>query len=99
MTIQISKIQLRRGLEQDLPGAMQANGLDIAEVAFTTDTNRLFIGTDPSTSSLVSAVHTVRNVSGGGLPYNNVEILTEFSPTNQLIFDSEARNIKSAFLV
>lgn len=37
---QISKIQLRRGLESDLPAA----DLDDGELGFTTDTGRLFIG-------------------------------------------------------
>ncbi|CAM6054951.1 unnamed protein product [Sphagnum tenellum] len=95
-TTQISKIQLRRGLQADLPGANTV-GLDIGEVAFTTDTNRLFIGTDPSTSSSVDLIHNAN--TPGGFPFSNVEILTEFSPANQTIFNNEARNIIGAFIV
>lgn len=99
MTIQISKIQLRRGLQSDLPGATTP-GLDVGEIAYTTDTNRLFIGTDPGpsgTSAIINRIHTAQNP--GGFPYDNVEILTEFSPANQIVFDTEARNITSAFLI
>lgn len=93
MNINISKIQLRRGIEN----AITLNLLDVGEVAFTTDTNRLFVGVDPSQSNAVSIVHNAQNP--GGFPFNNVEILTEFSPTNQQIFDNAARNINTAFIV
>jgi len=98
MTIQISKIQLRRGPEADLPGA-SAFGLDVGELAFTTDTNRVFIGTDPSTSVLVNGIHGAQNYETNGFPFSNVEVLTEFSPQNQIIFDAQARNITTAFIV
>lgn len=54
---QISKIQLRRGLESDLPAA----DLDDGELGFTTDTGRLFIGQlSPSgTGVLLSQADTV----------------------------------------
>jgi len=98
MITQISKIQFRRGLQSDLP-ISNTTGLDVGEVAFTTDTNRVFIGTDPSTSNSVTQIHNTQNISSGGFPYSNVEILTEFSPANQTIFDNEARNITTAFIV
>lgn len=95
---QISKIQLRRGLQSDLPG-LNGNGLDVAEPAFTTDTGRLFIGSDPSNTPLINLVHGYQNQAGGGFPYGNIEVLTEFSPVNQTIFDNAAKNITTGFLV
>jgi hypothetical protein len=65
--IQISKIQLRRGKQHEL----DVNALDTGELGFTTDTGRLFIGTDPDEHGLWSD----RTI----LPYDNVEILTESS--------------------
>ena len=76
---QISKIQVRRGAESDLPGApisqspiAFSKGLDIGEMALTTDTNRVFIGADPAIGNA--------NYDRVSFPYQNVEILTETSP-------------------
>lgn len=65
--IQISKIQLRRGKQQQL----DVNSLDTGEMGFATDTGRLFIGTDPNEYGLWSG----RTL----LPYDNIEVLTEAS--------------------
>jgi hypothetical protein len=65
--IQISKIQLRRGKQHEL----DVGSLDTGELAFTTDTGRLFVGTDPEESGLWSD----RTI----LPFDNIEVLTETS--------------------
>lgn len=76
--IQISKIQLRRGPQTELPGAPTslspltfADGLDSAEMGFTTDTGRLFIGHEPSVGHA--------NYQRATFPYQNIEVLTENS--------------------
>ncbi len=60
--VDITKIRLLRGLSSDLP-----SHLDDAELAFTTDDGRLFVGYsgDPEIASR------------GTYPYSNLEILTE----------------------
>lgn len=96
--IQISKIQLRRGPEEDLPGAPSSvnpiilkPGLDIAEMAFSTDTQRIFIGTNPAQGN--------PNFERTSFPYQNIEVLTEFSTTaNQNIYDDQTRDVQSAFI-
>lgn len=57
-----TKIQIRRGLEADLPA------LSVGELGFTTDTHLLYIGT--STGNVL-----VQGGGGGGLilPYGNIE--------------------------
>lgn len=77
---QVTKIQMRQGIASTLPGApitlvplTFATGLDIGEIGFTTDTNRLFIG---SSSAIGHQVNYQRTV----FPYQNIEILTESSP-------------------
>ena len=66
MTItQITRIQHRRGNESDLP-----QSLGDAELGFTTDTGRLFIGAEYHPIAGQRAV----------FPYKNIEILTEYSP-------------------
>jgi hypothetical protein len=77
MTIQqISKIQLRRGPEIDLPGYPSntipldfTEGLAAGELAFAVDTGRLFIGSDPAQGSV--------NYKRIEFPYRNIEVLTE----------------------
>lgn len=76
--IQISKIILRKGASADLPGAPTSlspltfpKGLDAAELAFTTDTGRLYLGQD---TTVGSPQHN--RVS---YPYRNIEVLTENS--------------------
>ena len=79
MTVQLSKIQLRRGTASDLPGApitlsplVFAAGLDDGELGFTTDTGRLFIGQNSPTNGMVNYQRTT-------FPYQNIEVLTENS--------------------
>lgn len=76
--VQISRIQVRRGPEADLPGAPTdfevprfSPGLAIGELALTTDTGRLFIGHQPG---LGQPGHNRIT-----FPYQNTEILTENS--------------------
>ena len=75
---QISKIKLRRGPEQDLPGKPISldppkfePGLEDAEIAFTVDSGRLFIGHSPNQSQ--------PNYKRTEFPFQNIEILTEAS--------------------
>lgn len=74
--IQISKIILRKGLSEELPGAPSSlspltytPGLDVAELAFSTDEGRLFIGHSPEAGNV--------NFDRVDFPYRNVEVLTE----------------------
>jgi hypothetical protein len=76
---QISKMQLRRGLASDLPGAPVtlsplafAAGLDDGEMGFTTDQGRLFIGQNSPTNGSPNYQRTA-------YPYQNIEVLTENS--------------------
>jgi hypothetical protein len=85
MIVIVSKVQVRRGLEIELPGApVSLNpislgpGLDIGELGFTEDTSRLFVGFNPTPNAVVFQ----RSV----FPYQNVEVLTESSPKNQELF-------------
>lgn len=91
MIIVISKIQIRRGTELELPGApistnplSFSDSLDDGEIAFTSDTGRMFIGPDKT----VGMPNFQRDI----FPYQNIEVLTEFSPTNKALFN---RNIKN----
>lgn len=81
-TDSIAKIQLRRGLEADLPGAPTsvsppafAVGLDEGELGYTTDTGRLFVGIGNDTP-----VSGMPNYQRNEFPYQNIEVLTENSP-------------------
>jgi hypothetical protein len=65
--IQLSKILLRRGPETDLG----TDTLDPGEFAFTSDTGRLFLGSDPAETGPWSN----RTL----FPYKNIEVLTEAS--------------------
>lgn len=76
---QVSKIQMRRGMEIDLPGAPTTlsplafeAGLAVGEIGFALDSGRLFIGHSPSNGQ--------PNDNRIAFPYQNIEILTEFSP-------------------
>jgi hypothetical protein len=76
--VQISKMQMRRGSEIDLPGAPTSltpltfgPGLLSGEFCFAVDTGRLFIGHDPNSSQA--------NYQRTDFPYRNLEILTENS--------------------
>lgn len=77
-TIQISQIILRSGPSIDLPGAPTSllplafgPGLLAGEMAFTTDTGRIYIGHDPSEGQ--------SNYDRTIFPYQNIEVLTENS--------------------
>lgn len=96
MTIQqISKIQLRRGPEIDLPGYPVntaplefTDGLATGELGFSVDTGRLFIGSDPAQGQI--------NYNRATFPYRNIEVLTEAaSETLQRIHEGFTREQKS----
>jgi hypothetical protein len=77
-TIQISQIILRSGPSIDLPGAPTSlnplafgPGLQPGEMAFMTDTGRIYIGHDPSEGQPSHNRLTY--------PYRNIEVLTENS--------------------
>lgn len=82
-TIQISKIQMRRGPESDLPNP----SLDDGEIGFANDVGRLFIG---QTNPTFGNPNYNRNV----FPYQNIEILTESSPLDELLAPAFADNQK-----
>jgi hypothetical protein len=96
MTITIiSKVQLRRGTDAELPGTPISltplkfnDGLDLAELGYSTDSGRLFIGHSPSVGS--------PNYDRAQFPYRNVEILTENSPRVGSLFNLNVRE-QSAF--
>jgi hypothetical protein len=73
-TIQISKIQMRRGPASDLPKP----SLDDGEFGFADDVGRLFIGQSSPTSGQPNFERT-------GFPYQNVEVLTENTPLGSVI--------------
>ena len=86
MIIVISKIQVRRGLESELPGTPTSisppsfnASLDAGEIAFTNDSGRMFVGPDQSVGN--------PNFQRTTFPYQNIEILTEVSPANQNLFN------------
>lgn len=98
-TIEISKIQLRRGESGDLPGAptpgnpsLPSTPLDTGEIAFTTDTGQLYIGPDLTSGG--------SNSTRAFYPYQNIEVLTENS-THFLsnLFDYFYRDNKTGFYV
>jgi hypothetical protein len=85
MIIIASKVQVRRGLERELPGTpistdplVLGAGLDLGEIGMSTDTGRTFIGYVPSDSDAI--------YQRGVFPYQNLEILTENSPRNAELF-------------
>lgn len=82
--IQISKIQLRRGLEQDFTSS---TALSPAEMAFATNTGRLFIGADDN----MLGPWSNRTAQA---PYGNIEVLTEASlQTFARLFDRFNRSL------
>jgi hypothetical protein len=91
MIVIISKVQVRRGLEVELPGGpitldpiSLSPGLEVGELGFTKDTSRLFIGFEPTPA----APNYLRSV----FPYQNVEVLTESSPRIQELFSEFIMN-------
>ena len=91
--IQISKIQMRRGGELDLPGKPRTTsplvfepGLDIGEFGYAVDTGRLFLGHSPNYGN--------PNYKRIQFPYENLEVLTEASiDTIRRIFNFLRRDI------
>lgn len=91
MIIVIGKVQVRRGLDSELPGSpvtfdpiSYEPSLDIGELGYGTDSGRLFIGHDPSTGN--------PNYSRPVFPYQNVEVLTENSPRVGELFSLNVRD-------
>jgi hypothetical protein len=75
--VQISQIQLRRGLYTDL----QPQSLSPGEMGFAIDAGKLFIGPDPNYTGFWAARATP--------PYNSIEVLTEAArDTFARLFDS-----------
>lgn len=86
--VQISKIQLRRGLQTDL----QPQNLAPGEMGFAVDTGRLFIGPDPNHDG----VWSMRSLP----PYDGIEILTEASvETFSRLFDRLHRTLGPVGLI
>lgn len=73
-TVQISKIQMRRGPASDLPNP----SLDDGEFGFADNVGRLFIGQTSPTNGQP-------NFNRTGFPYQNVEVLTENTPLGSVI--------------
>lgn len=91
MIIVGGKLQVRRGLERELPGSpititppTFSAALDEGELGFTTDTARLFVGYVPAL--------TDQNYQRTVFPYQNLEILTENSPRNRELFGESVRD-------
>jgi len=98
-TVSITKIQLRRGPAADLPGLPTSlsplnfpDGLDEGELGYTTDTGRLFvgIGDDVPTSGMP-------NYNRVTFPYQNIEVLTENSPSS-VIFGGAFSDNQTAYI-
>jgi hypothetical protein len=90
--IQIEKINLRRGPEDDLTGSplttsplVYSPGMNQGEIAFADDTGRVFIGHSPQPGQ--------KNYQRITHPYQNVEVLTELSPANVDIFNENFAEI------
>jgi hypothetical protein len=93
-TVSITKIQLRRGLAADLPGLPSSLspltfsvGLDEGELGYTTDQGRLFVGIGSDTPTIGMA-----NYNRSAFPYQNIEVLTENSPTSVIFGPAFADN-------
>ena len=91
MIVIVGKVQVRRDPQANLPGApvstsplVFSDSLDIGEFGYATDTSRLFIGCDPAIGSA--------NYQRTTFPYQNIEVLTEASPTNQTLFNQFVRD-------
>jgi len=86
--IQITKIQIRRGLQSEV----QPENLDPGEFAFAFDTGRLFVGSHPDHEGLWS----MRAIP----PYEAIEVLTEGSlETFARMFDRMHRTLGPVGLV
>lgn len=87
----VEKVQLRRGLEIELPGKpaqlspLRLNpGLSEGELAMTVDTGRLFLGHTPRPNDV--------NYQRPIFPYQNLEVLTENSPRVRGLFNEFIRD-------
>lgn len=87
----VEKVQLRRGLEIELPGKpaqlspLRLNpGLSEGELAMTVDTGRLFLGHSPRPNDV--------NYQRPIFPYQNLEVLTENSPRVRGLFNEFIRD-------
>ena len=86
--IVVGKLQVRRGLEYQLPGRPISTDpfrfsetLDSGEFGLTLDSQRLFIGPSPAGTNALNDSN--REML---FPYMNVEVLTESSPRNKELF-------------
>lgn len=87
----VEKVQLRRGLEIELPGKPAqlvplrlTQGLDEGELGMTVDTGRLFLGHSPRIGDV--------NYERAVFPYQNLEVLTENSPRVRALFNEFVRD-------
>lgn len=96
-TIEVSKIQLRRGASDDLPGAptignptQPTTPLDVGEMAFTIDTGQVFIGPELQSGG--------PSLTRAYFPYQNIEVLTENSRAFLLnLYDYYYRDVQTGF--
>lgn len=93
---ELAKIQLRSGLSSDLPGAPTSlnpitfsPGLDVGEMALCYDNGRIFIGQAAYVGS--------PNYNRVAFPYQNIEVLTEASPTLKVISDKAQKENNTGF--
>ncbi len=91
MIIVVGKVQVRRGLDSELPGAPVSQdpisyspALDIGEFGYGQDSGRLFIGHDPANGN--------PNFGRPVFPYQNIEVLTENSPRVGELFSMNVRD-------
>ena len=87
----VEKVQLRRGLEVELPGKPAqltplrlTPGLDEGELGMTVDSGRLFLGHSPRQGDV--------NYERAVFPYQNLEVLTENSPRVRGLFNEFVRD-------
>lgn len=87
----VEKVQLRRGLEVELPGKPAqlvplrlTQGLDQGELGMTVDSGRLFLGHSPRQGDV--------NYERAVFPYQNLEVLTENSPRVRALFNEFVRD-------
>lgn len=89
--VYVEKVQLRRGLEVELPGKPAqlsplrlTQGLDDGEFGMTVDSGRLFLGHSPRIGDI--------NYQRAVFPYQNLEVLTENSPRVRSLFNEFIRD-------
>ena len=89
--VNVEKVQLRRGLEVELPGKPAqlvplrlTQGLSEGELGMTVDSGRLFLGHSPRQGDV--------NYERAAFPYQNLEVLTENSPRTRALFNEFVRD-------